>query len=168
MYCRLPDGIKGVDSFGIDHYKPQKIFPALATTYTNLFYCCNCCNARKGSFWPTAEQLRDQEFIPNPCDHVMFDHLQYKHAVVAVKSAAGKQADRILDLNDEQSTKYRELVLDIIKAFENDARECSESIAGLEQKIEQIPQRKAEFEMEKAAAEAELARIRANLTRICG
>lgn len=75
VYCRLPDGLKGEDSFSVDHYRPQSRFPELVTTYANLFYACSGCNRRKGAFWPTDAQWRAKQFIPNPCDHVMFVHL---------------------------------------------------------------------------------------------
>jgi len=116
VYCCLPDGLKGPDAFGVDHYRPRKRFPALATTYSNLFYCCNCCNSRKSQFWPSAEQLRNQEFVPNPCDHVMFQHLQYKGPIIDLKSPAGRQAEKVLDFNDRASVEYRQFVLDLIAA----------------------------------------------------
>lgn len=75
VYCRLPDGLKGEDGFSVDHYRPQSKFPELVTTYGNLFYACRCCNRRKGAFWPADAQWRAKQFIPNPCDHVMFEHL---------------------------------------------------------------------------------------------
>jgi len=56
VYCRLPDGLRGWEAFGVDHYKPFRRFPWLASVYANLFYSCNVCNQRKGVRWPTAEE----------------------------------------------------------------------------------------------------------------
>lgn len=71
VYCRLPDGVKGKASFGVDHYKPRRLFPQLACDYANLFYACNGCNSAKGPFWPTHESIQRGYYIPNPCDHVI-------------------------------------------------------------------------------------------------
>ena len=50
VYCRLPDGVKGEEAFGVDHYRPVSKFPGLDCAYENLFYTCNTCNWRKGDF----------------------------------------------------------------------------------------------------------------------
>ena len=166
VYCRLPDGVKGPDSFGVDHYRPQKLFPSLETIYSNLFYSCNCCNSRKRNFWPTAAQLQDKRFIPNPCDHIMFEHLQYRRALVTLKSPAGRQADEILDLNDDDSVKYREFVLDLIATLEKDERELLELARGIEQQMEHFPERKQELEAEKNSIDEDLATTRDHLARL--
>jgi hypothetical protein len=166
IYCRLPDGVKGPDSFGVDHYRPQKLFPSLETTYSNLFYSCNCCNSRKKNFWPTLAQLRDKKFIPNPCDHVMFEHLQYRRAEVTFKSPAGKQADEILDLNDDDSVKYREFVLDLVDTLEKEARELIALARGIEGQTKQFPEREQELEEEKNSVEADLKKTREHLARL--
>jgi hypothetical protein len=114
VYCRLPDGVKGQDNFGVDHYRPRSLFPALARTYSNLFYACNACNSRKKDFWPSSKERRDGRFIPNPCDHVMFQHLRYKGARVEPHSPAGEHTKNLLMLNDEESLQYREFVLSIV------------------------------------------------------
>lgn len=117
IYCRLPDTLKGKESFGVEHYKPKQknLFPELELVYNNLFYACNCCNSRKGAFWPSQEQLNRDEFIPNPCDHVMFQHLKYAGSMVETKTAAGDLCKEILDLNDEDSVLYREFLLGVIE-----------------------------------------------------
>jgi HNH endonuclease len=128
VYCRLPDGLKGEDSFSVDHYRPQSKFPELVTTYANLFYACNGCNRRKGVFWPTDVQWQARQFIPNPCDHVMFDHLRYRSTRVEARSPAGELAERVLMLNDEHSVEYRELVLGVIAALEEKKRRVQETL----------------------------------------
>jgi hypothetical protein len=160
--------MKGYESFGVDHYRPRKLFLHLSTTYSNLFYSCNCCNSRKGDFWPNASQVRDKEFIPNPCDRVMFEHLQYKGAVITLKTPAGKQAEKILDFNDPASVEYRQFVLDVIADMERNRRELVELIKKIEVRIELSPDRADELKKEKDSAEDDLERTKKHLTRLCG
>jgi hypothetical protein len=110
VYCRLPDGMKGYEAFGVDHYKPKRRFPAHRTRYENLFYCCNVCNTNKGEFWPTKAELLAGCFVPNPCDHRMFDHVRFKNLKVEGRSTAGRHLVELLDLNDPQKCEYRELI----------------------------------------------------------
>ena len=137
----MPDGPKTAAAFGIDHYRPKSRpeFATLATLYDNLFYACNCCNSRKGKHWPTEDQWNRGEFIPNPCDHIMFQHLRYNGANVETRSSAGKHAEKILMLNDEDSVKYREFVLDAIHMAELQKREGQQALAELDAMISMNP-----------------------------
>ena len=168
VYCRLPDGIQREDTFGVDHYRPQSKFPELAATYTNLFYVCNCCNRRKGNFWPTQAQERKGEFIPNACDHVMFEHLQYRFSRVETKSDAGRIANKYLDFNDEKSVQYREFILRIITGLEQDRREHQKAIQAIRQRAESNPENIEQLEQAKADAERELEEIERDLARVTG
>jgi hypothetical protein len=107
----MPDGVKGADAFGVDHYRPASKFPELRSSYENLFYACNACNRRKGNFWPEDWQRAADLFIPNPCDHVMADHLSYRETQVVPRSTAGQLAIEILLLNDNVDMAYRAFVL---------------------------------------------------------
>lgn len=111
VYCRQPDGMRAKGEFGVDHYRPQKRFPALETVYSNLFYACNTCNSYKKQFWPTPAEKKSGRFIPNPCDHVMWDHLRFRGAKVEARSEAGRTAEKILFLNTEEVVQWREFVL---------------------------------------------------------
>ncbi len=168
VYCRLPDGLKGEDNFGVDHYRPKSKFPELETVYTNLFYACNCCNRRKGTFWPTDEQRRAREFIPNPCDHLMFDHLRYRSAYVDPRSAAGRLTERTLMLNDEESVSYREFVLRTIATLEEKQRRLHETIRKIDQLCAMHPERVDELAEEKAIIETDLTKLREDLRRLTG
>jgi len=118
VYCRLPDTM-GHD-FGVDHYRPASRFPEFTCDYANLYYACNACNRRKGAYWPTRHQDRAGCFVPNPCDHVMFEHLRYVRAQVQARSSTGGFTIDLLDLNDDDSVLFRELVIDAIAGFEGE------------------------------------------------
>jgi uncharacterized protein (TIGR02646 family) len=106
VYCRKADhGDR--DSFGVDHFRPKSLFPQLAVDYTNLFYACNPCNARKGDYWPDDEHAHADMFIPNPCDHVMFEHLRYVDGTTHAKSRTGQFTIARLDLNDPAAVRSR-------------------------------------------------------------
>jgi hypothetical protein len=116
VYCEHPDAIKGIASFGADHYRPKRHFPSLENEYLNLYYCCNSCNSRKGSYWPKPE-VEATAFVPNPCEHEMFAHLRYNGAVVEAKSDAGKFSVYLLDLNGEVVVGWRAGVLSAVAAL---------------------------------------------------
>jgi hypothetical protein len=125
----------GYGSFGADHYRPKTIFPQHACSYPNLFYCCNSCNSRKGAYWPAEADLA-KLFLPNPCDHVMFEHLRYKDATVTSRTKAGEVAVELLDLNAPSKVQYRENMLHLIELQEAD-------IAKLKRMIDKLKARRA-------------------------
>lgn len=114
VYCQMPSSLKGNEAFGVDHYRPQKHFRHLSCAYTNLFYCCNACNSAKGSYWPSTAAKELTEFIPNPCDHRMFDNLRYAGPRVEARTKAGQVAVDMLDLNDPVAVQYREFVINAV------------------------------------------------------
>jgi hypothetical protein len=138
IYCRLPDVLKTESAFGVDHYKPQKLAPELSSYYPNLFYACNTCNSYKGSFWPNKHELKGGYYIPNPCDHVMFEHLRYQKDTVVSRSKAGECAIEILDLNDPRSIQYRQMYLTTIAICVAAQRDTKETIAMIRKKIKSV------------------------------
>ena len=168
VYCRLPDGIKGIDNFGVDHYKPKSHYSELKATYSNLFYACNCCNRRKSDYWPTSEDLTVGRFIPNPCDHVMFEHLRFKGPTVEPRSAAGQQAESKMMLNDEESVNYRQFVIRAISLTEQAIDNIRETIRGIDAQNRIDQSRASQLDIERAAAEAELRELEAHLLRLGG
>jgi len=165
VYCRMPDTLKGYESFGVDHYKPKTKFPALTTVYSNLFYCCNPCNSRKGSYWPPPNRLKTH-FIPNPCDHELFAHLRFVEERVEAKTKAGENAIALLDLNDPEVIAARRLILDGIKLFEAKRTETVEVLAQLRSKVSATLNQKLDGAI--LTLESELIRIEANLARLEG
>lgn len=98
----------------------------------------------------------------------MFEHLQYKGAVITLKTPAGEQAEKILDFNDPESVEYRQFVLDMIADMERNRRELVELIKEIEARMERSPDRADELKNEKDSAEDDLERTEKHLARLCG
>lgn len=56
-YCLFHDPL--MEAFEVEHFRPRKLFPALARDYANLRYACRICNLAKGETWPSPEQERE-------------------------------------------------------------------------------------------------------------
>lgn len=137
VYCRAHEGLRcGHDEYGVDHYRPKSLaqFKHLACAYTNLFYCCPACNRRKGPYWPKPGK-ETTEFIPNPCDHVMFEHMAFREGEVFAKTEAGRKACEILNLNHERAVAWRRGVLKSISALEFQASTLSRQLVSANAKI---------------------------------
>ncbi|MBX7086174.1 MAG: HNH endonuclease [Leptospirales bacterium] len=111
VYCRTPDTMKGYDAFGVEHYLPKSTHPELELEYSNLYYACNSCNSLKGDLVPTRDL-----FIPNPCDHIMWDHLRCWQYHVEGRSQAGRFTIELLNLNNDERMMFRKAVIDSIAA----------------------------------------------------
>lgn len=120
VYCRALDQCRGVENFGVDHYRPKKHFPHLEAEYLNLYYACNRCNSLKRDYWPSSKQMESGHFIPNPCDHVMFDHLRYRDGEVSDHSVAGKMTVEMLDLNEPNIVQFRRSVVASLERCERE------------------------------------------------
>jgi hypothetical protein len=129
VYCRALDAPKGYESFGVDHYRPKSLFPELATEYFNLYYSCNRCNAFKGRFWPSGGEAKAGVFIPNPCEHVMFDHLRYKLATVTGTSVAGEFTVERLDINDPNAVEFRKSFIHALLGMHSQLERCKQTLA---------------------------------------
>lgn len=147
VYCRLPDAINP-ESFGVDHYRPKRKFPELASLYSNLFYCCNSCNSRKHDFWPLEEEIGRARFIPNPCDDVMFSHMRYLEERVECRTVSGSCAIEVLGLNDEQELKRRHTMLLMIDGLIQLRTKTQETIAEMDRLTMNDPSRISELELE--------------------
>jgi uncharacterized protein (TIGR02646 family) len=107
VYCRQPDTSAPNLSFGVDHYRPKSVFPALVCDYENLYYCCGNCNTYKSDYWPIDE--KKGPVIVNPCDHVMASHLHFDKTSGEVNSKDfhGAHTVTLLNLNDPSVVEYR-------------------------------------------------------------
>ena len=167
VYCCEPDAGQH-HGYGVDHYRPKSLFPSLECSYPNLFYACNRCNTWKGSYWPDKKQRAAQQFIPNPCDHQMFEHLRYRGATVEGRTAAGIFTTSLLDLNSPDAVQHREAILAIIDASEAKRREIAETRRLLEaaRKAGQISD--ADFAHASAELDAQNVRLDAALQHFTG
>jgi hypothetical protein len=77
-YCGMTEAsVFGIETFGVDHFRPKKLFPQLAFVYDSLYYCCNDCNRYKGPAWPSPESAAKGYFFPDPCEcDPQLDHLK--------------------------------------------------------------------------------------------
>lgn len=137
VYCCIPDTLSssGSAGFHIDHYKPKKLFPSLESDYGNLFYACARCNVAKGAYWPVTPEAIKTQFIPNPCDHRMFDHLRFNDERVVAHSQVGKWTIDYLDLNEDRSLRFRADSLVTLKCLEQQISEFESVEKNLQKKI---------------------------------
>lgn len=168
IYCRLPDGLN--TTFGVEHYWPKKNFPHLVTTYSNLFYACNRCNSYKGNFWPTNDDIKNEKFVPNPCDHTMSDHVWFEDSIVIPKDKVGAFAEDLLDLNNEERVLFREFILRAIHRAVAEGRKINRSLRKIDKtlKISTSPEKVQDLSAAKRELEAELATVMSDLQRLTG
>lgn len=166
VYCRMPDGLRGAEGFGVDHYRPKKYFPELLKHYDNLYYCCNPCNRRKTSFWPSDPQ--SAQFIPNPCEHIMFAHLQFKDELIIAKSEAGKFTLEFLDLNDPALVSQRRAMQSLIGICQDQITKYGTVIAALDKMRKQQTDPDAELLESIQALNTKLLELRFDLEMMSG
>ena len=168
VYCCQPDSIApNANSYGVDHYKPKSIFPQEATNYGNLFYCCSSCNTWKGNYWPKPSDLLTR-FIPNPCDHVMFDHLRFQGASVIAKSSAGEFAVERLDLNDPGTQGFRRHLNLTITLFEDRLLTAKQLFQTITSAIEKATVTQGTMQQDLADLTTEIAGLESGLARYLG
>jgi hypothetical protein len=109
-YCGMTEAsVFGIETFGVDHFKPKKLFPDLTCVYQNLYYCCNDCNRFKGPVWPSEERIAEGYFFPDPCEcDPLIEHLKEEedcrwNAI----TKAGTFALEVLRLNREPCLRFR-------------------------------------------------------------
>jgi uncharacterized protein (TIGR02646 family) len=53
-HCSFCDAfpLEGQSNEPIEHFRPKSVFPLLAYTWSNLYYCCEKCQSSKGEKWP--------------------------------------------------------------------------------------------------------------------
>ena len=135
VYCRALDSLRGEETFGVDHYRPKKLYPALEVEYFNLYYACNRCNSLKGGFWPSLEQSARGHFVPNPCEHVMFEHLKFQGGAVQSSSPAGDWTVEKLLLNDSRVVAFRNAVIQAHSALLQKSDGVKKTISFIERKL---------------------------------
>jgi hypothetical protein len=163
VYCRISDGLKGYESFGVDHYLPKSRFPALRASWSNLFYACNVCNTWKGESVSTPER-----FLPNPCTHQMADHLQYRGADVESYTPHGDWLIELLHL--EARRDLRQLILSALGQFLTTRKELLQDLTDYEARLDQTPCDEERSALETAVRQTteELERLDRNIEILTG
>lgn len=164
VYCRMPDYLEQQLGFEIDHYQPHTR-GGDKNEYVNLFYSCRTCNGFKSNFWPTKINWADGVFIPNPCDHIMTDHLKFVHKNVQPQSQAGIYTEKLLHLNDIQSIHYRETMDLMIDVFSSRLSEGRANLKRINKSIHLDP-KNHKLVLEKENLELSLKKIQTKLERI--
>ena len=159
VYCREPDTIRGSNTFGVDHYRPQAHFSALVNEYFNLYYCCNTCNAYKSDYWPWNQEAT--HFIPNPCDHAMFQHMRYRSdGSVEARTDAGKVAVETLHLNDEKTVRWRAAIDTVVETLQAQEVRALRVLAAIAKRLKSEVILPAKATADEAKTLAELGRLR--------
>ena len=125
-YCesREPE-LGGEKRTHIDHYKPKKKFPNLATLYANLFYSCPECNQSKKDYWPTVSQRLAKQFILNPSDHDFSRHFDRSSANWRGLTLAGRWNISKLLLSSAEQVRRRDdrkVLVDLVAELEDQIR----------------------------------------------
>ena len=160
VYCCTPD-VADYHSFGVDHYRPKKLRPDLEVEYLNLYYACNRCNTLKGTYWPNPAQEKKEMIIPNPCDHVMFDHLRYKAGIVNPQSKSGEWTIDKLDLNEEKKIAYREILINSFNAYQKELNVQKKLLKDIKRKHASASDKK-----EKIQLEAKERKVKEHITKL--
>ncbi len=167
VYCCAPDGDRP-ESYAVEHYLPKKDFPRLECTYENLFYACISCNTRKGAYWPRRPELKAGRFIPNPCDHVMFQHLRFNGVTVEAKTEAGRFAVAMLDLNSPQATQHRTNVVTALDLLKEKIESFEKARNRLELKHRQASISATDYQAALATIDGQLAALAGSVGMLAG
>jgi hypothetical protein len=108
-YCTMSEAEAQAMRFTIDHYEPRALYPQLVNEYSNLMYCCDECNSRKGDLCPpdTARAAGVRFFRPD--EDIYPDHFELTGIRLKHKTAIGDFSIDGLDLNRAMLRKLREL-----------------------------------------------------------
>jgi len=180
VYCRLPDWLDPSAIFTIDHYKPKDFHKNLECHYPNLFYCCHACNSRKGTH-PYVKDYRTKQLratlswsVPNPCDHIMADHIRVNSAsfYIDARSEDGQCTIELLDLNSDKRIRHRRLHEEAIRRLHHQLRELLQRQNKLANKIACAPRDSIELSRSTKFADSlskKIEKLRDDLTYLsCG
>jgi hypothetical protein len=108
-YCTMSEAEAQAIRFTIDHYEPQRSRSDLANEYSNLMYCCDECNSRKGDRSPPEEAREQLIRFFRPDTDYFDDHFKLNGIKREPMSPAGDYTIYALDLNRAMLRKLREL-----------------------------------------------------------
>lgn len=133
IYCHDISSLRPDDhAFAVEHYLPQSLYPTLINTYSNLYYACSRCNTYKKKFDPRSSKT---ETIPNPCDYVMYEHLQFVDSTIKAKTSIGIFSVKVLKLNHKERIEYRSFVLRNVERIKKELDIYASEISELKNKL---------------------------------
>lgn len=114
--------------------------------------------------------MNDGHFIPNPCEHTMFDHLRYDGVIVSANSVTGAFAIDLLDLNEDASIEYRQMLLDIVNSLKEKYQRVRNTISQIDDQIRVAKSRKEKNNLKKLKTnhEKNLSRLESYLEKLSG
>lgn len=76
-YCLVPDDrLGGEGGMTVDHFKPQRRYPALRLSWPNLYYACSICNSHYKKDYPTPEEEAEGKRFVDPCEEDPDEHFR--------------------------------------------------------------------------------------------
>jgi hypothetical protein len=112
VYCLIREQWGRVTGeFDVEHFRPQAIYPELATVYDNLLYACGRCNGAKGD-----------RVVPDPCEALTANQVR----LLPDGSFEGRSSEALsliakLGLNSPQMKRWRLIwIRNVQLAREND------------------------------------------------
>lgn len=150
VYCRQPDSSAPNINFGVDHYRPKGLtrFASLICDYDNLYYCCGACNSRKTDDWPVDEKAGP--YVVNPCEHEMASHLRFdaKTGRVEPRGQNGMHTEKLLQLNDEATVKYRRGALTTVRLIQAEIANENRLLKAIEASLRKGKLTQSQYEAE--------------------
>jgi uncharacterized protein (TIGR02646 family) len=76
-YCLTPDDrLGGEEGMTVDHFKPQRRYPELRLSWSNLYYACSICNSHYKKNYPTPEEEATGKRFVDPCEEDPDEHFR--------------------------------------------------------------------------------------------
>jgi DNA-binding Lrp family transcriptional regulator len=122
------------------------------------------CNSYKGTYWP---QNPEEPFFPNPCDHVMTEHVRFIDFRVEAKSKHGGFMEEALRLNEETLVSWRKSHARMIRAFEREIAELKKLKRKLRKRVTR-DEHGQEVGRDIETIEGQIADRLATLDQLCG
>ena len=100
----------------------------------------------------------------------MFDHLKYQGALVVGRTEAGKFTINLLNLNDDETVEYRQMLIDLAKVIEEKVRRLRLTIKELDKmiKVKKNKQRHNELKSIREDQAGDLVKLESHLKKISG
>ncbi len=67
-YCLVPDDrLGGEEGMTVDHFKPERWYPKLRLSWSNLYYACSVCNSHYKKDYPKPNEEAEGKRFVDPC-----------------------------------------------------------------------------------------------------